>query len=254
MAISRFVWIYRSAALELEKLAIRFKVNRYVVGRAAVRYFLENAPKKFVPNEPKMDDKKTFLTVVLTSGLYLRVAEYAALQHTSRISVVRQALYDFLKLAKPKQYDTILSQAAEEARHKEESSKERLKWLEQLQPNTIIPIPFKYSTKLHKILYNETIKEKQPLSYIVRRAVAEFLQKYDSEEIRKLVEKDGNLIGKVQTTVKMPAEYVLKLTKLAEEVQTSRSELIRVAIVEYLKSKGVLDEPKSLKGLEYKVQ
>ncbi|MEM4057066.1 MAG: ribbon-helix-helix protein, CopG family, partial [Thermoplasmatales archaeon] len=210
----------------------------YVVGRAAVRYFLENAPKKFVPKEPKMDDKKTFLTVVLTSGLYQRLAEYAALQHTSRISVVRQALYDFLKLAKSKQYDAILTQAAEEKKQKEESSKERLKWLEQLQPNMVIPISFKYDTKLHKILYNETIKEKQSLAYIVKRAVAEFLQKYDSEEIRKLIEKDGNLIGKAQTCVKMPAEYVLKLTKLAEEVQASRSALIRIAIAEYLKSRG----------------
>ncbi|MCW1302682.1 MAG: hypothetical protein QXX36_03580, partial [Candidatus Rehaiarchaeum fermentans] len=221
-------------------LAIRFKVNHYVVGRAAVRYFLENAPKKFVPKEPKMDDKKTFLTVVLTSELYRRLAEYAALQHTSRTRVITQALYNFLKIDKEKQHDAILTQAAEEKKQKEESSKERLKWLEQLQPNTIIPITFKYSTKLHQILYNETIKEKQPLAYIVRRAVAEFLQKYDSEEIKELVKKEDKFIGKAQTCVKMPAEYVLKLTKLADEVQASRSAVVRVAIVEYLKSKGLI--------------
>ncbi|MEM0172788.1 MAG: ribbon-helix-helix protein, CopG family [Thermoproteota archaeon] len=224
----------------MEKLAIRFKVNRYVVGRAAIRYFLENAPDKFVPKEPKMDDKKRFLTLVLTPELLERVDEYVNLQNTTKSQVVRQALYNFLKLGKAKQYDTVLTQAAEEARQKEKARKEKLKQLKQLPPNARVCVTFKCDSELYQMLSNEAINERQTLAYIVKRAIAEFLQKYDVEKSKELVEKEDKFIGGVITSVKMPAEYLVKLEKIAIDIGTPRAALIRVAIVEYLKSKGMI--------------
>ncbi|MEM0257210.1 MAG: hypothetical protein QXV58_14895 [Saccharolobus sp.] len=230
------VWIFRSVVLELEKLAKRFRVKYHVVARAAIRYFLENAPDKFVSKEPKMRDEKIIVTVVVTPELLERVNKYANLHNTTKSQVVKQALYNFLKIDKQKQHDAIVTQVAEEAKQKKKEKKPIQ--LEKLPPNARVPITFKCDSQLYQMLSNEAINERQTLAYVVTTAVTEFLQKYDVEKIKELVKKEDKFIGGVLTTVKMPVEYALKLTKLANEVQAYRSALIRVAIVEYLKSRG----------------
>ncbi|MEM0257257.1 MAG: hypothetical protein QXV58_15140 [Saccharolobus sp.] len=257
MVIIIHIKIYESTLRNLKKLAMRFKVRYTVVIRAAIRYFLENAPYKFVFRKPKMYDKTRSVSLVITPELDRRITEYAILQHTTKTRIITQAIYDFLKLDYTKQYGAMLSETIEEFREKrqkeekrEESGKERLKELEQLPPDKLIQVSFRCETKLHHLLDIEAIKEKQSISYVVRRAVVELLQKYENniEEVKKLVEKESEFSGSVLVPAKMPVEYVARLIKLANAIQTTKTALMRIAIVEYLTQKGVLDEPKGLKG------
>ncbi|MEM3787065.1 MAG: hypothetical protein QXZ59_06745 [Nitrososphaeria archaeon] len=234
---------------KVKQEAKQLNVNHKILMNAAVRAFIENPPEKIKPlpdargGPGKKEVTKIYLTIPEDSAE--KVYAYARSKELSMRKVVESAIANFLNLddEQKKAYIEEEKRRLLESRKKTRDKNYSLQLLKAIttkEPGRMVEVSFKCVDELYKLIQIERLKRKISAGEFVRRAVAEFLQKYGDnyEQLEKLYYAAEPLFyngtdGRAHA-LKIPAYILSQLTTISQQTLIPKSSLIRLALVKYL--------------------